>query len=56
MVMDSDFCVLKGIFEIRKRGGYGSSLIKIGAIGQGRFTKTVLTSTPGRKILVVWGV
>ena len=33
-----------------KRGVYGGSLIKRGAIGLGSFMETVLTSTPGQKI------
>ena len=28
VIMDSVFCVLKGILEMSKRGGYGSALIK----------------------------
>ena len=28
MIMDSCFCVLKGLLEMRKRGVYGSTLIK----------------------------
>ena len=28
VIMDSSFCVLKGLLEMRKRGFYGSVLIK----------------------------
>ena len=38
----------------RKRGGYGSALIKIGAIGLGGFMEIPLTITSGEKILVMW--
>ena len=37
MIIDSGFCVFKGSLEMRKRGVYGSELIKIDAIGLGRF-------------------
>ena len=35
--MDRKLCVLKGLFEIRKRIFYGSSLIKRDDIGVGGF-------------------
>ena len=28
IIMDSNFCSLKGVFEMSKREGYGSELIK----------------------------
>ena len=35
VLTDSGFFVLRGIFEMRNRGIYGSALIKRGAIGLG---------------------
>ena len=56
VITDRSFCVLRGILEMRKRGIYGSALIKIDAIGLGGFTETVLTSTPVKKMLVMLDV
>ena len=56
VIMDSSFCVLKGILEMRKRGFYGSVLIKRGAIGLRGFMEMTLTINPGHKILVMWDV
>ena len=39
-----------------KRGVYGISLIKIGAIGLGGFIDIPLTITSGQNILVMWDV
>ena len=56
VIMDSRLCVLKGILEMRKRGFYGSALIKKsqywpkGVHGDG--IKYYLRS----KKLVMWGV
>ena len=33
VILDSGFCVLKGIVELKKRGVYASALIKNGSIG-----------------------
>ena len=38
--MDSGFCVFKGLFQMRKRAFYGSSLIKRDVIGLGGFVET----------------
>ena len=46
VITNIGFYVLKQILQMRKRGVYGSSLIKIDASGLGRFTEMVLTSTP----------
>ena len=45
------FCVLIGISEMRKRGVYGSELIKRGAIGLGGFIETVLPSTSEKLVI-----
>ena len=52
VIIDSGFCVLKGISKIRKREVYGSALIKVYTIGLRGFIKIVLTSTSGKKY---WG-
>ena len=56
VVTYSGFCVLKLLQETRKRGLYGSLLIKRGTIGLRRFIVMLLTSTSGQKILVIWNV
>ena len=33
VILDSGFCMLKGIVELKKRGVYASALIKNGSIG-----------------------
>ena len=50
VVTDSSFCALKGLSVMRKMVVYRSSLIKIGYIGLGGFTETVLMSTSCKKI------
>ena len=55
--MDIGFCVLKGLLEMRKRGVYGSALIKKRcAIGLGGFMDMPLTIISDRKRLVMWDV
>ena len=56
VIVDSGFCVLKGLLKMRKRGVYGISIIKIGAIGLGGFIDIPLTITSGQNILVMWDV
>ena len=53
VIMYIDFCVLIGLLEIMKRGVYGRSLIKRGAIVLWRFMETVLNITLGQKILLM---
>ena len=48
-IMDSSFCVLKELFEMRKRRFYGSVLIKRGAIGIGGFMEMPITINSGQK-------
>ena len=56
MITDSGFCLLKGLLEIRKRGGYGSEFIKKYYIDLGGFLETLLISTSVKIRLVLWGV
>ena len=51
--MDSGFCVFKGLFEMRKRVFYGSSLIKRDFIGLGGFVETEPMITSVQKSLVM---
>ena len=44
VILDSGFCVLKGIIELKKRGVYASALIKSRSIG--RNTSREMTSRP----------
>ena len=44
VTMDRGLCVLKGIFQMRKRLFYGIELVKIDAIGIGGFLDTLLMS------------
>ena len=41
VVLDSGFCVLKGIIELKKRGVYASALIK--SVTTGKSTLRVMT-------------
>ena len=54
--MGIGFCVLKGLFRMRKRGVYGISWIKRGNIGLGEFMEMALSITLGKNILVVCDV
>ena len=47
--MDSGFFVIKGLLETRKRGVYGSALIKIDAIGLGGVMDIPSTIASGQK-------
>ena len=53
VIMYIHFCALIGLLEIMKRGVYGRSLIKRGAIVLWRFMETVLNITLGQKILLM---
>ena len=55
-IMGIGFCVLKGLFRMRKRGVYGISWIKRGNIGLGEFMEMALSITLGKNILVVCDV
>ena len=46
--MNSGFCVLKGLLEMRKRGIDGSALIKRGTSGIREFVETVLMIDSGQ--------
>ena len=54
VITDSCFCVLKGLFEMKKRGFIEVNGLKRGSIGLGGFMEKVLTITSDRKILVMW--
>ena len=56
VIMDSGFCVLKVISEMRKRLVYVSALIKRGDICLGGFMEMASTLTSGQNILVMWDV
>ena len=56
VIMDSGFCVLKGLLEMRKRTVCGSTLIKIVYVCLRGFMETVLTIGSGQNILVMWDV
>ena len=49
VTMDRCFCVLTGIFQMRKRVLYGIALVKINAIGLGGFVDTLLVSNLVKK-------
>ena len=49
VIIDSGFCFLKGILEMRKRGGCGSALIKRDNIGLKGFVEMASTITSGQK-------
>ena len=54
MIMDSGFCVLKGLSETRKMGFYSSVSIKRGTTGLEGLFDTVLNSNLGQKLLLMW--
>ena len=54
VVEDISFCVLKLLLEMRKKGFYGSVLIKRGDIGLLGFDEMPLLITSVRTILVMW--
>ena len=49
VVMDRGFCVIKGLFEMRKRGHYNILFIKRGNIGLLGLIEIILRSTSGQK-------
>ena len=56
VILDSGFCVLNELFEMRMRVVYGSVLIKIGAIGLGGFMEVALTINSGQNIFMMWDI
>ena len=53
VITDNVLCVLKGLWETRKRRIYGISLIKRGHVGLRGSMGMLLTSIYGRKILAM---
>ena len=54
--MDIGSCVVKRIFKMRKRGVYGSELIKKRHYWPNSFMEMELTITSGQNSSVIWDV
>ena len=57
VILDSGFCMLKGIVELKKRGVYASTLIKSRSIGPNisRVTQSETISTTKMLVIVTHG-
>ena len=53
VILDSGFCVLKGIVELKKQGVYASTLIRKESIGPNTSRVMQSNSIPTRKLLVI---
>ena len=54
VILDSGFCVLKGLIELRKLGVFASALIKKDAFGQRASQMKPLIHTLQTNLLVMW--